>query len=475
MTQDLHKQQLSGRGFGLSARLFLLTALFVLLAEVLIYVPLIATYRRNWLENRVTAAVTAALVLEATPDGMVSEDLSKQLLGSVGARVVRLQVGEARRLLATSDKPARGDVTTDLRTLDTTTMIMQALDTLTASQGRTVKVIGSVPMVEQPIEIVLDERPLRQAMKRYSQRIMVISLIISVITATLLYWVLSVIIVRPIRHLTAAMTRFSADPENPGKAIVPAARRDEIGQAERAFAAMQTDIVTALHSKTHLAALGLAVAKINHDLRNMLATAQLMSDRLTTSSDPIVRQFAPRLIGTLDRAIAFCRETLSYGKAVEPPPQRRPVDLAALVDEVHHLAGVSDDATITWTDTVEPGLTIDADPDQLARALVNLVRNAAEALRTQPDGEPRRIDVSAHRSGGTAIIDIGDNGPGVPPLARDHLFSAFAGSARPGGTGLGLAIAAELVRAHGGRIELIDSAEGAHFRIEMPVRAETQQ
>ena len=236
---------------------------------------------------------------------------------------------------------------------------------------------------------------------------------------------------------------------------------------------MQRDLVSMLHQKSRLAALGLAVSKINHDLRNLLASSQLLSDQLASVPDPRVQRFAPKLMRSLERAIAFCQSTLSYGRAQEAAPDRRMILIEPVVAEVRESAGLAADASIGWISAIERGLTIDADPDQLFRVLLNLVRNAAQALESQPrqgDAATLQIRITGRREGSVAIIEVSDTGPGVPQKAREHLFEAFQTSGRPGGSGLGLAIAAELVRAHGGDIHLVEGTIGATFRITIPDR-----
>jgi signal transduction histidine kinase len=235
---------------------------------------------------------------------------------------------------------------------------------------------------------------------------------------------------------------------------------------------MQRDLVSMLHQKSRLAALGLAVSKINHDLRNLLASSQLLSDQLASVPDPRVQRFAPKLMRSLERAIAFCQSTLSYGRAQEAAPDRRMILVEPVVNEVRESAGLASDASISWINAVERGLTIDADPDHLFRILLNLVRNAAQALENHPQGDAatQQIRVIGRREGSVTIIEVSDTGPGVPAKARNHLFEAFQGSARPGGSGLGLAIAAELVGAHGGDIHLVEGTIGATFRITLPDR-----
>ncbi|MGO4338006.1 sensor histidine kinase [Labrys sp. KB_33_2] len=462
--------------FGLSARLLVLTILFGLLAEVLVYLPVVANYRRNWLSNRIASAITAALVLEAAPDGMVSDDLARQILASVGAKMVALKTDDSKRLLASSDMPPTVAIATDLRSLTAMEAISDALDTLLAPRGRFIRVIGDAPMHGQYVEIVVDETPLQQGMYDFARRWLAITLAISTITAGLIYLTLSLFIVRPMRRLTGAMMRFAADPEDEAGVIRTSGRNDEIGVAEREFATMQRQLHGMLQQKSRLAALGLAVSKINHDLRNMLAAAQLFSDRLTETDDPIVQRLAPKLIQTIGRAIAFCQSSLSYGLASEPTPARRRMALAPVVSDTRELLGLGEaNDKLIWTEKLEPGLQIDADPDQLSRILLNLCRNAAQALDgyAAPDGSPNTIGISGWRAGTVVTIDVADNGPGVSKKAGLKLFEAFSGSTRPGGSGLGLAIAAELARAHGGTLTLLGQEAdqgGATFRITIPDR-----
>ena len=235
---------------------------------------------------------------------------------------------------------------------------------------------------------------------------------------------------------------------------------------------MQTELAQLLSQKSRLAALGLAVSKINHDLRNLLASAQLFSDRLAGLPDPQVQRFAPKLMRALERAIAFCQSTLSYGRAQEPPPDRRAVALMELVEDVRETLGLQPDSRIGWIMSIERGLIVDADRDQMLRVLLNLARNAVQALETRTPNEATRdqVRITGRREGAVAIIEVADTGPGFSDQARAHLFEAFQGSTRPGGTGLGLVIAAELVRAHGGEIVLVDGTIGATFRLTIPDR-----
>ncbi len=459
--------------FGLSGKLLVLTILFVMMAEVLIYVPSIANFRVNWLEDRLASAYTAALVLDAAPNGMVPESLAKQILDSIGARAVAMKMGTQRRMLAVGDNPPPITHDFDMRHVYNFDAIVDAFMMMLDTRNNVMRVVGPAPMGGDYIEIIMDEPPLRKAMLRYSVDILLISLAISAISAALVYLALHYLFVRPMRRVTENMMAFRADPENADRVIVPTGRVDEIGIAERELATMQTELASMLHQKNRLAALGLAVSKINHDLRNLLGSAQLISDRLSSLPDPGVQRFAPKLMRALERAIAFCQSTLSYGRVQEPPPERKPILLEPLVEEVHETLGPGPDAPIRWISAVERGLVVEADYEQLFRILLNLARNAVQALESRAARDPGRdqIRITGRREGAVVVIEVSDTGPGFSEKARAHLFEAFQGSTRTGGAGLGLAIAAELVRAHGGDIRLVEGTIGATLRITIPDRA----
>jgi signal transduction histidine kinase len=449
-----------------------LTIPLVMIAEILIYVPAIANFWTNRLNDRVAAANTAALVLDAAPLGMVPDSLAKQILKSIQARAVAIKMGQQRRLLASADLPASIDHDIDVRNMTVWSAITGSFQMMLETGHETIRIIGPASGDAQFIEVVTDERPLRLAMFRFSRNLLVVSLIIAVLTAALVYLALHFLFVRPMRRLTESLVGFHENPESSARIIVPSQRSDEIGVAERELSDMQRDLVSMLHQKSRLVALGLAVSKINHDLRNLLASAQLISDQLASVPDPRVQRFTPKLMRSLERAIAFCQSTLSYGRAQEAAPDRRMMPIEPIVMEVRETAGLANDASISWITAIERGLAADADPDQLFRVLLNLVRNAAQALESNPNSDraSMQIRVSGRREGAVTILEVSDTGPGMPQKTREHLFEAFQTSGRSGGSGLGLAIAAELVRAHGGNIQLVEGTIGATFRIVIPDR-----
>lgn len=460
------------RGVGLSAKLLALTVLFVMLAEVLIYVPSIANFRQNWLKDRLNAAQIAALVLDAAPGDMVPQDLQRELLDNVGAHAVAMKRADTRRMLAFSDMPPNVDYAEDLRQITPMQNIMRAFDTLLNGADRVLRVVGDAPMGSEFVEIIIDEAPLRDAMLRFSTNILTLSVVISLITAGLVYLTLNWLLVRPMRRLTANMVAFANHPEIADRVIKPGDRTDEVGIAERELAGMQRQLAGALQQKSHLAAMGLAVSKINHDLRNLLASAQLLVDRVGAIPDPTVQRIFPKLLDTLDRAIGFCSDTLKYGSVQEPAPQRETLPLARLIDDVIDNLDAGRDSGVRFANDVDSAITLFADSKQFFRIFSNLGRNSLQAM-TAPDfeSEERVLRFAASQSDEGLEIRISDTGPGLPPKARERLFEAFHGSVRPGGTGLGLAIAAELIRSHGGKIVLDEAASGASFVIYMPPAA----
>ncbi|MCC5978316.1 MAG: HAMP domain-containing histidine kinase [Salinarimonas sp.] len=498
--ERVHSPPATSSRFGLSARLLWLTIGFVMLAEVLIYVPSVAQFQRNWLNDRLTAAQIAALVLDAAPADGLSRDLEDDLLRGVGAMTVAVRGGGTRRLLAVSDMPREVGRVIDLREQGVFSGIGAAFTTLLRPSEKPMRVVGAG--METPagmrtavpvdfVEIVIDEAPLRAALITFSRNILILSLIISAITAGLVYLALQWVIVRPVRRLTDNLTRFAADPEDRSHIIAPSQRMDEIGVAERALERMERALERALRRKKRLAELGQGVSRINHELRNMLTAAQLLSDRMAGASDPLVQKFAPRLVDTLQRAIDFSEATMAFGKAEEPEPRPERFVLAPLVRELADLPGlepvdeeavtqpddgaVSEQAPVRLRIDIPQDLALVADREQVRRVFTNLARNTVEALRKSAP-EDRYLDVEARRVEGEGrayvLIRFRDAGPGLPPRARQNLFRPFEGSARSGGTGLGLAICDEIMRLHGGTIGLVETQEsgerGTCFELAFP-------
>lgn len=447
----------------LSARLLLLTIAFVMLAEVLIYAPSIGRFRLVYLEERLAAAHLAILALEATPDQMIGEDLKRELLDHVGAYSVGLTRPGAGKLMLMVTTPGPVDASYDLREASFFGLIGDAFMTLMDDGGRILRVVGVSPKDRKTlVEVVLEEAPLRRQMLGYSERILALSLVISLFTAALVYLSLHLLMVRPMRRITESMARFRDDPEDASRIIKPSARSDEVGVAQRELAEMQEGLRGALRQRARLAALGAGITKISHDLRNILATARLVSDRLVESEDPEVRRTAPTLLSAIDRAVNLCAQTLNFTSEGAPAVDLSRFDLGELVREVGASLPEQLNGQARWHSLIEENFEVSADREQLHRVLSNLGQNAVQAGAT-------KVEVAARRDDDRFVIDVTDNGPGLSPRARAHLFKPFAGSSHPGGTGLGLAIARELMRAHGGDVQLERStSEGTSFRLILP-------
>lgn len=472
-TLDKHEKQPGVGAFfwrSLSARLLLLTILFVMIAEVLIFVPSVARYRVSYLQQMMNEAGLAAVSVLAAPDNMISDDLKNALLDGVGVRGIVMKRTDQRILLLDDGMPPQVDQTYDLRASSPLLLVRDAMTTLTGSGDRTLRVIDRTMIVGgATVEILMDETALYDALVEYGRNILSLSLVISLISASFLYLALRRMLVVPVQRMTQQMMAFRRSPETAQLMDATTKRGDEIGVAERALGEMQQDLRTALKQKTHLAALGGAVSKINHDMRNMLSTAQMVSDLLAGSEDPMVRRLAPRLIDSVDRAINLCTRTLRYGRAEEPDPDKCRFLLHDLVAEIlADLTPVAGGQGVQLINDVAADLQVKADREQLFRVLMNLSRNAVQVL-----GADGALTISAVTQTVHEIrflkIRVSDNGPGLPPAAQENLFKPFVGSARSGGTGLGLVIARDLMIAHGGDIELVRTGDdGTVFELRLP-------
>src|SRR5690606_10043193 len=125
-----------------------------------------------------------------------------------------------------------------------------------------------------------------------------------------------------------------------------------------------------------LAQLGQAAARISHDLRNILTTAQIFADRLEDSADPKVRRAAPKLLNSISRAVTLCETTLAFGKAEEPAPSLSRFNLAQLAGEVIEAETLAapEPGLVEYLTDIPASLMIRADRDQLYRVLSNLTR-----------------------------------------------------------------------------------------------------
>ena len=452
----------------LSGRFLILTIIFVMLAEVFIFLPSIARFREDYLLARLERAQIASLALLAT-DGMIDDDLENELLENAEVLNVVLRRDAVRQLILSTEGMPSIAGSFDLRDPPATMLMRDAMMRLLNPDPEIIRVIGE-PVLDAGdlIEVTMETEPLRMAMLDYGVRILILSAVISIFTAILLFVAVRILMVMPIKRVVGAMMHYAEAPQDRSRMIQPRGSVRELRQAEEALASLQEDLTSLLRQKERLAQLGEAVAKISHDLRNMLSVATLVADRLEASQDPTVQRIAPKLINSLNRAINLTEATLAFGRAEEPAPKLDRVQLADIVDDVLDNDNLAQgDADVSYDSSVDGRVVVRADPEQLHRVLSNLVRNARQAIAAT--GEPGEIMVRGVEEPDGWRIEVCDTGPGLPQTIQDNLFKPFSSAAKVGGTGLGLAISAEIIRGHGGRLELQRTGpEGTVFALCLP-------
>jgi signal transduction histidine kinase len=454
----------------LSTKLLALTVGFVVMAEVLIFVPSITDMRLSWLRDRLNTAAAAAIVVDGLQNVDLPRPLQDDTLMATGTKAIALHKADITRMIVVSEIPPSVNAQYDLSNSDFISDMGDAFSTLLFGGSEVFSVRGPIGQSGMDIELVMSDRALRKAMLVYTQEILLFTVIISFMTAFMIFLVINRTLIRPVARMTASMQAFAADPSNPASIVQAPNGQDELALAARHLASMQGDLQQTIRQQKNLADLGLAVSKINHDMRNILSSAQLMSDRLADADDPVAKGLSSKLVRTLGRAIGYSSEVLAYGRASETVPRRARIPLRPLVEDAGEILGLSADTDIHFQIDMPRELEVDADPEQLFRVLYNLSRNSLQALQTD-SGPEKRISVSAIRTDDRVQITVDDSGPGMPAKARENLFAAFRGSVRAGGTGLGLAIARELIEAHRGWIALEEKNDrGTRFRFEIPDR-----
>jgi len=257
----------------------------------------------------------------------------------------------------------------------------------------------------------------------------------------------------PLTALIDTINEFSDDPTVASAIPDAITQSPEFTAAAGALESLQRNTLVALRQRERLADIGEAVAKINHDIRNVLSSATLVADTLIASQDPRVRRAAPHIVRSLEQSVVLCQSMLDY--LAEPAiPDPDIITMSELASEI----------------AADSGLVVQYNgPDRLyldrtmmARILLNLARNAATVGAS-------RITIDIWRAGRLGVVDIADDGPGIPRGQWEDLFLAFRSRQR-GGSGLGLAIARDLAVAQGGNLKLARSTDdGSEFRLQLPV------
>jgi len=452
---------------GLSAKLLLMTIGFVMLAELVLFFPSATVYRQNWIMERVDQAGLLSQALTGVPDFEASEMLTKDFMAQTGVELLSAK-RDGMTELVLGAPPLKADfVAVDMTNPDRRPLFRDTFADYFSSGNERLRVTAASPVQGQDsLELVIPREELRSELWDYFERILLLSLVIAIITGGLIYLAMLLVIVRPLQALLTGMQAFRENPQHLQNVKRNARRQDEIGELERAFSDLKKSLRAAFRQRERLAGLGLSVAKINHDLRNVLATALLVSDRLTTHKDEKVVEMGEKLIKTIERGVGLTEDVLAYSRAETADPEPQDIRLSFLLGEV-----AADTMAIfpgtQFKNRVPTELEVRADPDHAYRILHNLFRNAAQAMQKS---EVRRITVSAEVTDEITHISIKDTGPGLPERAQKNIFLAFAAShGAEGSTGLGLSISKELATAQNGDLILVKTDEtGTHFKLCLP-------
>ena len=458
----------------LSGKLLLMTIGFVMLAELVIFIPSAATFRQDWLTERAQQAGLLAQALTGVPDYEASEILTQQFMQDTDVTMMSAKRNGMSEFML-GQPPEKGRLTViDMREEKRLPLYRDAFRSFFAMENNCLRILYPSPVEGQDaLELIIPEAKLRWAMRDYFKRIFWLSLAIAIITGLLIYLAMLALIVRPIEKLAKGLSDFREDPEQNQSNLLPTNRRDEIGQLEREFHNMKQGVRASFKQRERLATLGLAMAKINHDLRNVLTSASLVSDRLASDQDERVSKMGSRLTRAIDRGVKLTAEVLNYSQSGGENPEFQTVRISLLLGEVagdtlgNFGAGPR---KINFINKVATDVTVMADPDHTYRIFQNLFRNAAQAMAgIREDNAQRDLTVESIAAGESITIRIIDTGPGMPDKAKDNIFKAFAGSTGNGNTGLGLTISKELAQDQNGDLILESTGiTGTIFNVTIP-------
>ena len=455
----------------LSGKLLIMAIGFVLLAELVIFIPSAATFRQDWLNVRAQQAGLLAQALTGVPDYEASEILTKQFMRDTD--VIMMSARRAGSTEFVLGRPPESSVLEliDLREKRRLPLFRDSFRTFFGSSEGSLRVLAASPVQGQDaLELIIPKEKLKFAMWDFAKRITALSFAIAIITGLLIYLTMLFMIIRPIENLADGLAAFREDPEKRRSNVLPSSRKDEIGQLQRQFFDMKQGVRASFKQRERLATLGMAVAKINHDLRNVLASASLVSDRLATDPDERISKMGNRLTRAIDRGIKLTSEVLNFSLSGQDEPELEVVRISLMVGEAagdtlgSFGTGVR---RINFNNKIPSEMIVTADKDNTYRIFHNLFRNAAQAMAKMPDDNAERLlTVEAIPSGEHMSILVQDTGPGLPAKAKDNLFKAFASASGRGSTGLGLTISQDLAREQGGDILLESTSEsGTVFRV----------
>lgn len=458
----------------LSGKLLLMTIGFVMLAELVIFIPSAAVERENWLEERINQVDILNLALIGVEDFKASEQLTERFMDDTDVVMgSERHEGMSKLLFGVPPETQTSMETLDVREHSGLPKFRDAFKTFFGPSEGYYRVVGSASFpAGGAIEVIIPRKNLQDALRDYFKRIFFLSLAIAIITGSMIYFTMALMIIRPVQTLARNVTRFQQNPEVASPDTQPSERVDEIGDLERAFYDMKQGIRTSLKQKQRLATLGLAVAKINHDLRNVLTSAQLVSDRLATDEDPKVSRMGERLTRAIDRGVKLTRDVLNFSSPEAEQIKSEPIRISFMLGEVAGdvLPAFGTGARkISFMNDVPSDLQVEVDPDHTYRIFHNLMRNAAQAMAALIDDNAERLlRVYVDMADDYVDIHVADTAGGLPKKAKKNLFTAFASGGGKGSTGLGLTIAKELATDQGGDLKLERTNEtGTTFTVRL--------
>ncbi len=460
----------------LSRKLLLMTIGFVMLAELVLFFPSATLFRQTYLVERAERAGHLALALQGVPDYEGSELLTQKFVEDTDVIMVSIKHDGMTELVLgmPPDDPEARYQAVDLRDMRRMPLFRYAFADFFGDGTGYYRVLTDAVVSDQgQLEIILPKASVKAALRDYFGRVFWLSLAIALITGTFIFLALSAMIVRPIQKLASGISDFRQDPQKRRGSIKPSRRRDEIGQLEREFFDMKQGVRASFRQRERLASLGMAVAKINHDLRNVLTSAQLVSDRIAMDKDERVAGMGERLVRAVDRGIRLCTDVLNYSKAGDETLEWEDVRIALLVGEVagDTLGQFGRGSTaINFINKIPSELSVKVDADHTYRIIHNLFRNAGQAIEGMSGVDRlREITVSTEIDAGQVKLRIRDSGPGLPKRAKENLFKAFASSSGHGSSGLGLTISKDLAKDQGGDLEMTYTGDdGTEFVLSLP-------
>jgi two-component system nitrogen regulation sensor histidine kinase NtrY len=275
-------------------------------------------------------------------------------------------------------------------------------------------------------------------------------------------------ITHPVEALTEGARRVG---EGARDVQVTTKASGEVGELVRAFNHMTSELRSTterLVASERIAAWQEVARRLAHEIKNPLTPIQMSLETLLAAQSAqdarfptLFRDSAAVVLEEVDRLRRIVDEFSRFARL--PKPQLAPVDLGELAQSVLALYATPPEG-ITLLPTLQTGVVALADRDQLTQVLVNLVKNAEEAMA----GKGGTVRVRVKGTEADAIVEVEDSGPGIPPEHRARIFEPYF-TTKEGGTGLGLAIAARILQEHGGKLEVGgEPGEGARFSVVLP-------